>query len=139
MLQRSRLLKLEILIRGIDPPWSWDLGTSTNYQKTMSKSESWRCLHHPPPCPTPRPRIFTFIFDGFWGSLAPRTRGDRFPVSKSPSPTSGTFVASHLTAVFQKKKSKNIWHFLVFLYFLYPLEALWSRDWYSALAVNLVI
>ena len=37
MLQRSRLLKLEILIWGIDPPWSWEPGTSKNHQKSMSK------------------------------------------------------------------------------------------------------
>ena len=39
MLQRSRLMKLEILMRGIDPPSSWELGTSKNHQKSMSKSE----------------------------------------------------------------------------------------------------
>ena len=80
--------------------------------------------------------ILIWIFDGFWRSLAPKTRWDRFPVSKSPLPTSGAFVASYLTAVFQKnRKKKN-------KPFFFPPEALEHRHWYSdleqALAVNLV-
>ena len=75
-------------------------------------------------------QILILIFDGFWRSLAPRTRGNRFPVSKSPSLANGGFIASNLMVVFQKN-FKKLYVFLVFVYFLSPLEALWSRHWYS--------
>ena len=47
-------------------------------------------------------RILTWIFDGFWRSPAPRTRGDRFPISKSPSLANGAFIASNSIIVFTK-------------------------------------
>ena len=57
--------------------------------------------------------ILTWIFESFWGDLAARTWGDRFPLSKSPSLASGAFIASNLIIVFQKSR-KNVICFLSF-------------------------
>ena len=75
---------------------------------------------------------FDAYFHGFWGSWGPGSRGNRFPVSKSPIPPLETFVRPHLMGVFEKTQ-KNIRFFLVFVKFLHPLEAVEPWGCYSDL------
>ena len=86
-------------------------------------------------------RILTWIFYGFWGALALKTRGGSIPRIKLPPPNK----REHRSIPFDSRfltKIKQIEHFWVFLHFLYPPDALERRHWYSnleqALAVNLV-
>ena len=80
------------------------------------------------------PQILTLIFDGFWMSLAPRTRGNRFPVSKSPSLTNGASIASNLIVVFKKIKKKVKCFFSFSSFSISPWSPIESRlvQWLEA-------
>ena len=68
----------------------------------------------------PRYQNFDAYVDDFWGSWVPGSRGNRFPVSKSPIPPLETFVRPHLMGVFEK--IKNISFFWFLLNFCIPLK-----------------
>ena len=79
---------------------------------------------------------FWFHVSLILGVTGPRTRGNRFPVSKSHLPPSETFVGSHLTTV----SPKNFQNAQLFSYSKFPTSFLkpdgignrtmiWNRVW----------
>ena len=126
VVQGSPRVELEILIRGIDSPYSWGLRTPKNHVNQSEGVVARRDYGFPACEWLVGPSLASWggpIIEGpshaFWGSTAPGSRGNRFPVSKYPIPPLETFVRSYLTRVFAKK------HFFNFSIFYKNLHQMW--------------